>query len=333
MVALEQRRPRCDHAIEFRQQVSNAAVRRVVQQVPRQTRRFVPLRERRDLCAHEQQRGARLRPHPRVQRTEVGEALPVVARHLAQQAALAVHHFVVAERQHETLTEGIQQPERQLAVVESAMHRVVLQVAEGVVHPTHVPLVCEAKAAEFDGVRDLRPGGAFLRNHHCGRRFGGDHRRQLTKEGNCLEILAAALTVRHPTARGPRVVEVEHAGHGIHSQAVDVELVQPIQRVGHQEVAHLVAAVVEHVRTPVGVLTLARVGVLVESRAVETGEAPFVLREVGRHPVDDHADATPVEDVDHRPQLVGSAVARRRRVVAADLIAPRATERVLGDGQ
>ena len=37
--------------------------------------------------------------------------------------------------------------------------------------------------------------------------------------------------------------------------------------------------------------------------------------------------------VDEEPEIVGVAVARRRRVVAADLVTPRASERMLGDGQ
>ena len=46
------------------------------------------------------------------------------------------------------------------------------------------------------------------------------------------------------------VVEVEHRGHRIHPNAVDMVLVEPEQRIGHQEVAHLVAAIVEHQGAP-----------------------------------------------------------------------------------
>jgi hypothetical protein len=66
-----------------------------------------------------------MRPHEAVQRAQVGEFLPVVAGHLADQRALAVHHFVVRERQHEVLGEGVEQAEGQLVVVVAAMDRVV----------------------------------------------------------------------------------------------------------------------------------------------------------------------------------------------------------------
>ena len=82
---------------------------------------------------------------------------------------------------------------------------------------------------------------------------------------------------------------------------------QPVQGVGDQEVAHLVTAVVEHQRAPVGMLALARVGVLVQLRSVEPGQAPLVAGEVGRHPVEDHADAALVQLVDERPEVVGRA--------------------------
>ena len=48
-----------------------------------------PLALLRELAAHEQQLLAGVRPHPRVQRPQVGELLPAVARHLVQQRALA----------------------------------------------------------------------------------------------------------------------------------------------------------------------------------------------------------------------------------------------------
>ena len=70
--------------------------------------------------------------------------------------------------------------------------------------------------------------------------------------------------VRHPLARLARVVEVEHRRDRVDAQAVDVELLEPVERVGDEEVAHLVAAEVEDERAPVRVLALPRVGVLVE---------------------------------------------------------------------
>ena len=83
-----------------------------------------------------------------------------------------------------------------------------------------------------------------------------------------------------------------------------MELAEPVEGVGDEEVAHLGAAVVELEGAPVGVLGPLRVGVLVERPAVEAGEGPLVLGEVGGHPVDDHADAALVQVVDEPAEVV-----------------------------
>ena len=74
---------------------------------------------------------------------------------------------------------------------------------------------------------------------------------QLAQEIDGLEVLAAAVPVRHPLARLARVVEVQHRRHGVHAKAVDVERLEPVERVGQQEVADFVPAVVEDQRAPV----------------------------------------------------------------------------------
>jgi hypothetical protein len=76
----------------------------------------------------------------------------------------------------------------------------------------------------------------------------------------------------------------------------------------------------------------ARIGVLVQRRAVEARQREVVAREVRRHPVEDHADAVLVHAVDERAEVVGRAVARRGREVARDLVAPGAGERVRHHG-
>ena len=58
-------------------------------------------------------------------------------------------------------------------------------------------------------------------------------------------------------------------------------------------------------------LALARIGVLVERRAVELAQAVVVVGEVGRHPVDDHADVVLVEQVDKVHEVLRRAVAAR----------------------
>ena len=72
------------------------------------------------------------------------------------------------------------------------------------------------------------------------------------------------------------------------------------------------AAEVEDQRAPVRVLAQVRVGVLVQRLAVEPGQRPFVLGEVRRHPVQEHADAGLVQFVHQVPEFVRVPEARGR---------------------
>ena len=79
--------------------------------------------------------------------------------------------------------------------------------------------------------------------------------------------------------------------------------------------------------------SLARVGVFVEMRAVEVGQAVPVGREVRRHPVENHADAVLVQVVDQVHEILRRAVARRGSEVAGGLVSPGTVERMLHDRQ
>ena len=66
-------------------------------------------------------------------------------------------------------------------------------------------------------------------------------------------------------------------------------------------------------------------------RAVEVGQAVLVVGEVRRYPVEDDADAALVQVVDQVHEILRRAEARAGRVVAGDLVSPRAEERMLHD--
>ena len=151
-------------------------------------------------------------------------------------------------------------------------------------HPAHVPLEAEAEPAEVRGPGDARPRRRLLGDRDGARDplvGGGVH---LLEERDRLEVLAAAVHVRRPLARLAGVVEVEHRGDAVDAQAVGVELLEPEQRVGDQEVAHLLAAEVEDVGAPLLVPAALRVGVLVERACRRSGPAPTRRSRSGRAP-------------------------------------------------
>ena len=330
-VAPPQRRPAVGDLVETHHQVVHPSVRRLIEQVPRQRLLLGPLLPRGEFGPHEHQRRARERPLPGEQHPQAGEALALVATHLRQQTALAVHDFVVTEGQHEPFVVGVLHREGHLVAVTTAIAGFDRQVLERVVHPAQVPLVAEPQPSLVHGTGHAGPRRRLLGDHQRIGELLADHRGQLAKESNRLVMFTAAVGVRDPLARPTRVVEVEHRRDRIDAQRVDVELVEPVQGVRDEKVAHLVTPVVEHEGAPVGMLASPRVGVFVQRGAVEPAEAPVVAREVRRHPVDDHAEPTAVEHIDESSEAVGLAETRRRREVAGHLVPPRPAERVLGD--
>ena len=326
-----QRRRARERAVEIAHPCLQPGVHRVGGQVPVEALVVIPLAPLAEFTAHEQQLLARVRPHVAQQAAEVGEALPVVARHLADQRALAVYDFVMRQGQHEVLVERVPEAERQLAVMKAAVDRIAREVLQRVVHPAHVPLEPEAQATEPGRPRHLRPRRGFLGHRlHVGVRLV--HRLvELAQQGDRLEILASAMHVGHPLAGFARVVEIEHRGDAVDAQPVDVVAVEPEQRARQQERAYLVAAVVEDAAVPLRVVALPRVRVLVQVRAVEQRKAVRVARKVRGHPVHDHAQAALMQVIDQRHEILWRAVAGGWREIARGLVSPRSVERMLGD--
>ncbi|MCY1401592.1 hypothetical protein D9M71_167130 [compost metagenome] len=326
-----QRRLFAVQAVEVGHQFLHPLVLGVLQQVPVQLLVMVPLAPLAELAAHEQQFLARMRPHETQVGPQVGEFLPAVAGHLVDQRVFAVHHFIVGDRQDEALGPRIHQAETQFVVVMGAVHRVLLDVMQRVVHPAHVPFVGKAQAALLRALAYTGPCGGFLGDHQRTGRFEGHHVIEVTQEVDGFQVLPPAMAVRHPLAGLARVVAVEHRGHRIDPQAVDVEMLEPVQRRRQHVAVHFGAPQVVDQRVPVLVEAFLRVAVLVQRRAVELGQAVGIGGEMRRHPIENHPEFGLVAGVDERGELVRRAIPRTRRELRQQLITPRAAERVLHD--
>ena len=141
------------------------------------------------------------------------------------------------------------------------------------------------------------------------------------------------IAVGNPLALFARVIEIEHGGDGVHAQAIGMILVEPEHGARHQKAADFGAAVIEDERLPVGMKSLARVGVLEEMGAVEKCKAVAIGREVRGNPVENDADVVLVEIIDEIHEILRRAVTRGGREVAGGLISPGAVERMLHDGE
>jgi hypothetical protein len=94
-----------------------------------------------------------------------------------------------------------------------------------------------------------------------------------------------------------------------------------------------VAAVVVDERAPVGMRALARIGMLVEMRAVELSEAVSIAGKMRRGPIENDADAGPVAAVDELHESFGSAKAAGGREIAEGLVSPGGVVRMFHDGK
>ena len=92
-------------------------------------------------------------------------------------------------------------------------------------------------------------------------------------------------------------------------------------------------AVVIDQRLPVAMDAAARIGVLVQMGAVETGEGLRIRREMSGHPVEQYAQTGGVATCDESGEIGWRAMTCGRRIQAGRLIAPRAIERMLGHRQ
>ena len=155
---------------------------------------------------------------------------------------------------------------------------------------------------------------------------------QFAQEGNGFQIFIAAILVGNPIAGVTGIIQVEHGRNGINSQTVYVELLKPENRAGYQKVFDFIAAKIVNQGSPVAMLAQPRVFVLVQGRAIKTGQAVGIFGEMGRHPVQQHTDAMAMAIVHEITEIVRRSKTGGGGEIARGLITPRRIQRVFGDG-
>ena len=145
------------------------------------------------------------------------------------------------------------------------------------------------------------------------------------------QVLVVTVLVGYPLAVLFAIVQIQHGSHSVHPQTVYMHLFHPEKSVRKQEVLDLRTAVIVDLGTPVGMFALAGILVLVTAGPVKVGKTVGVLGEVGRHPVQDHADLVLVHIVHKVFEILRRAIAGSRCIVTRHLIAPAAVERMLRD--
>ncbi len=319
--------------VEVGDQALDALVRRKLQQMPLQIVPDVPLAAVAELHPHKQSFLAGVGKHVAVKAAQVGKLIPVVAGHFTRHRAFAVYHLIVGERQHEVFAEGVPNAEGDEVVVKLAEPRVHVEIVQHVVHPAHVPLQVEAQAARVGRPRHHRPRGGFLGDRQHARKVVEQDAVQVTEKFHAFEVLAPPVLVGQPFPRFAAVVPVNHRGHRIYPNAIDVILLKPEQGAADQKVFDFVAAQVKGVGAPALVLAEARIGMFEQGRAVEFCQTVAVFGEVAGHPVQNYSYPVLVAAIDKVHEILRRTVPRRGGIEAHHLVAPGSVVRVFQYGQ
>src|SRR6266705_1426742 len=285
------------------------------------------------LSAHEQKLLAGMAEHETVIGAQICKALPFVARHAAEDGALAVHDLVMGERQDKIFGERVVQAEQDLTVMMLAVDRIPADVFERVVHPSHIPLVAESQPAPVNGLRYHRPGRRFLRRRGRVGKAREQFRIEAPKQADRFKVFSAAIFVWDPAALRAAVIEVEHRSDGVDAQPVDAISVGPEQAIGEEEIGDFGTRVIITERVPVEMAALHRIGMFVNCRAVELTEPVRIVREMPGHPIENDSQAGAMASVHQAGKVGRRAESAGGSEQAGWLVAPGSVERLLADRQ
>ncbi len=298
MVTLMQCAKVAVHVVYITHQALHAGMERLVQQMPVQSVVGIPFAPLRNLAAHEQQLLTRVSPHQCQIRPQIGKGLPLIAWHARDEGTLAMHHFVMRQRQYKVLGKGVHQAKGQLVLMVPAVDWIHRKIAQGVMHPAHVPLVVKTQSTGFGWLCHFREGCGFFGQGDRTRPLHPHHLVHALQKGNRLQVLAPTVGIGNPLSRLATVVTVQHAGHRVHTQAINTKTLQPVQGIAHQVVAYFDAGSVEDQRVPVLMKALARVSILIQSRSIKLAQAMTISWEMRGYPIQDHTQASIMCSID-----------------------------------
>ena len=199
--------------------------------------------------------------------------------------------------------------------------RIELAIAlKQALHGTDVPLVIndDIDAAVAAGVCGAHIGQGDIAPAQARARLGPDKILGLSCE-TVQTVQAADASVVDYLGLGPVFGTPTKTDH---AQPIEMIFLQPIERIGNQEIRNLVPAEIVDQRVPVMVEPFARIGMFVKMRAVKHGEAVRVGREMRGNPVGQHAQTLLVRSINQIAEFVRRAEADGRSIHADGLITP-----------
>src|SRR5438105_3598892 len=110
-----------------------------------------------------------------------------------------------------------------------------------------------------------------------------------------------------------------------------MEPVEPVERIGREEVGYLAFSEIVNCGVPIGMKPASWIGIFVQGDAIETCKTMHIGREMRWHPIKDHTNPSLMRPVDQTAQAGGITEAPRRGKQSYRLITPGCIERVLGN--
>ena len=199
-----------------------------------------PFNELSDFITHEVEFCAWVRHLVERECAHAGKLAPPITRHTADERTFAIDNLVVRKRQHEVLVKGVHHRERKQSVIARPPGKIGLHVVQGIVHPSHIPLVVETQTAFAWRVGNEGPSGGFLGYHHHVGHALGNASVDGADEGAGIQVLFGSQGVEFFVGFVvDSEVEIQHARDAIHADAIDVEVLKPEQHVGGEETHYL----------------------------------------------------------------------------------------------
>ena len=266
----------------------------------------------------------------------------------------AVHapiHFLVGQPEHERLVAHerliVALAVGDVLLARTAGNQLVIQAAhvplavllfpdglDEIIRQAHAQAVVKPNAALFDRQTHARHAAHLLRHAE---RAALELVRQLCRQlqigdGLHVRIHGEILPIIGKRA-AQTVIEIDHTGHAVKAEAVEMIFLQPEAHVGEQEMHHAVFAVVKDLAAPSRMIARAAgLEELIVASVKAVDALGGVFHRMGMHQIEQHAQPQRVRLVNQRLEVVRCAVPRGRGEEIADLIAERRVIRMLHNG-
>ena len=280
----------------------------IIENLPAKLFFVIPLVKLTELRAHESELLSRMSHHVADECFYSGKFHFVVARHFVHERTFSVNYLVMAYREHEILTESIDERECQIVMVIRPIDRIKRKIPKHIVHPAHIPFVAEAQSSHVGRTGNHRKSGGLFGNHDIPREKLVTGAVKLFDKLDSLHVFFSSEDIRHPLAVFSVVVKIQHRRYGINTNTVNVIFIHPEHSARYQEADNLIAAVVINESTPLFVFALSPVLVLIAASAVKAHKPVRILREMSGNPVKYNSQTCPVSLVDKIHEIMRCAI-------------------------